>query len=98
MYGRASAFLLLFDLSRHDTFTNLDKLIQEVDKYAKPEALKFLVGCKSDIVPHQVRADEIAGYSETKGFQYFEVSAQNGSNIEALGEAVCRAFIAHSSK
>lgn len=96
LYGRANAFLILFDLSRKETFERLDEMNKEVDKYATENAVRILIGAKSDL-PSQVTPEEIQHYADSKNFKYLAVSSKNNTNVQSAVEAVCAEYLSRTS-
>lgn len=82
-YRQADAIVLVFDLSRSETFLQIPSWIKELrDHQAKEDTALILVGNKSDYIDHQVTRNEGEDMALAYGIKYFETSAFNGQNIE----------------
>ena len=55
--------------------------VQELNEKANPNILITLVGNKIDLDAHQVTKEEASEYANSKGLQYYEVSAKQNENI-----------------
>lgn len=82
-----SAFLLVFDLSRKSTFTNIENWIKTIKENTKPKFL-LLIGNKSDIEKREVDKEEIKSYCEKNTLNYIEISAKNNENVEKIFKEV----------
>ena len=83
-----SAFILVFDLTRPNTFKNIDHWIKTVKENTSPKFL-ILIGNKNDLV--EQRALEkyiILDYCKKHFFNYLEKSAKNNVNIEKMFKEV----------
>ena len=59
--------------------------LKNIEKYAKENVLKFLVGNKSDLSEQRVIKNEEANkFAEEHNLPYIETSAKDGINIEEL--------------
>jgi small GTP-binding protein len=76
------SFILVFDLSRKSTLTNLEHWIDIIKENTNPQLLCF-IGNKSDL-ESEITKEEIDKFSEKYGITYIEASAKNGSNIEEM--------------
>ena len=61
--------------------------LKYIEKYAKENVLKFLVGNKSDLVDNRVISQiEANNFAEEHNLPYIETSAKEGVNIDELFE------------
>ena len=84
-YKRADGILFVFDLTREETFQNIQFWINEMkdqsDDFTKVGLV--LLGNKSDLVDaKKVEIKEGMALANTLGTKYFETSAQSGYNIQ----------------
>lgn len=84
-YKRADGILFVFDLTRDETFQNIQFWINEMkdqsDDFTKVGLV--LLGNKSDLVDaKKVEIKEGMALANTLGTKYFETSAQSGYNIQ----------------
>ena len=49
-YRGAHAIAIVFDLTKLETFEHVKRWIEDINKYAKENVLKFLLGNKSDLI------------------------------------------------
>ena len=79
--------LLVFDISKRQTFDNLDRWLNEVRAFTKPEVCIILVGNKSDLAyKREVPQDEAVKYASQQKIPYFETSALAATNVEKVFE------------
>ncbi len=80
----ASGGLLVFDLSRFLTFTNLDDWITLL-RGVVPKAPIILVGTKADLPNRAVDREQIEEYVDTHQLlSYIETSSKTGKNVDEL--------------
>ena len=83
-----SAFILIFDLTRKNTFHNIDHWIKIIKENTSPKFL-ILIGNKSDLINERnIDKEIILDYCEKNLFNYMEISAKNNLNIEKLFKEV----------
>ena len=83
-----SAFILIFDLTRKNTFHNIDHWIQIIKENTSPKFL-ILIGNKVDLIKERnIDKEIILDYCEKNLFNYMEISAKNNLNIEKLFKEV----------
>lgn len=89
-YRGAHGALLVYDITRLDTFKRLDVWLKELREYVKHECVIVLVGNKSDLTElAEVKTEEALAYAKSLGIAFFETSALSASNIEqAFDEAI----------
>ena len=83
-----SAFILVFDLTRFNTFKSIENWINIIKENTIPKFL-ILIGNKSDLT--ELRAVEkniVLKYCKKHMFNYLEISAKNNINIEKLFKEV----------
>ena len=83
-----SAFILIFDLTRKNTFHNIDHWIKIIKENTSPKFMR-LIGNKSDLINERnIDKEIILDYCEKNLFNYMEISAKNNLNIEKLFKEV----------
>ena len=93
-YRGAHAIAIVFDLTKIETFEHVKKWLEDINKYAKENVLKFLIGNKSDLVQkRQVNFSDIRSFASRMNTTYFEVSAKNNENIDEFFEGATKIFI-----
>ena len=84
-YRGANAIIIVFDLTEQKSFLHIIEWLKHIEKYAKENVLKFLVGNKSDLVDNRVISKEEADkFAEEHNLPYIETSAKEGVNIDEL--------------
>jgi small GTP-binding protein len=99
-YEGASAFILLFDLSRPTTFININRWNQDIQNYftSKSNLLGYLVGNKSDLSNERmVKEIDALNMARALDLHYLEGSALTGRNIEQLFNNIAEALILQNS-
>lgn len=77
----SEAGLLVFDVSRRDTFDKIKKWHEEILKDSKKTSL-ILVGNKIDLIDQRdVTKEEAKALAKELGLSYFEISAKDGTGV-----------------
>ena len=82
-YRNISVAILVFDLSRKDTFNNVSKWLDNIIHYCKENTIIKLIGNKCDI-PSVITKHEINSLCRDYNIKYLEVSAKTNYNIESI--------------
>jgi small GTP-binding protein len=90
-YRNANIALLVFDLTRRETFFALERWAAEVKERAPANIALMLVGNKCDLGElRAISLDEAAQFRGRIGApHYFETSAKTGAGIERLFKTLC---------
>ncbi|KAK1597602.1 ras family protein [Colletotrichum navitas] len=84
----ASGALLVFDLSRKQTFQHVTDWLNDLRQIAEPDIVVILVGNKADLTQdennkREVTKEEAQEWAKRNGvFEYVETSAKSGENVE----------------
>lgn len=84
----ASGALLVFDLSRRQTFQHAIDWLNDLRQIAEPDIVIILVGNKADLTQQEenkreVTKQEAEDWAKTNGImEYVETSAKSGENVE----------------
>eukprot|EP01121_Diplochlamys_sp_Union-15-3_P015267 TRINITY_DN5011_c0_g3_i2.p1 TRINITY_DN5011_c0_g3~~TRINITY_DN5011_c0_g3_i2.p1 ORF type:complete len:209 (-),score=47.53 TRINITY_DN5011_c0_g3_i2:45-671(-) len=81
-YRGAQGVIVVFDVTKKDTFNNVVKWLQELERYASEDVKKLLVGNKIDLTPREVTPEEAKELAQKLGLDYVETSAKTSSNVE----------------
>ena len=74
--------ILVFDITNHETYENLNRWNQELLKYLGPKIQIMLVGNKTDKKHlRTVTTEEASQYAENHQFSYMETSAKDSNNV-----------------
>ena len=82
-YRGAVGALLVYDITKYQSFTNIEKWLSELKDNAEPHIAVMLIGNKSDL--KQLRAveqKEAIAFAEKHGIAFIETSALDSSNVE----------------
>ena len=83
--------ILVFDITNHETYENLNRWNQELLKYLGPKIQIMLVGNKTDKKHlRSVTTEEARQYAENHQFSYMETSAKEGTNVNELFEELLK--------
>jgi small GTP-binding protein len=80
-YSGAAGIIVVFDVTRRRSFTELSKWLQEADESIGTRVPILLVGNKTDLPDRAVPADEAKRWAEDNGFLYMESSAKTGDGV-----------------
>lgn len=84
-YDGAFGALVVFDLSRQQTFSGMKVWISEMRGILPDDIPKVILGNKSDLltdIGQVIDKNEVEEYSEDQGCIYIETSAKTGDNVE----------------
>jgi small GTP-binding protein len=96
-YRRAQGIVLVYDVTRKDTFTSLPQWLQSIDQYANPGTPVILAGNKSDLTP-AVECEEAESFAADRGLTLFLTSAANGEGIEDAFLSITQKAVSGASK
>ncbi|KXH76173.1 MAG: hypothetical protein AM326_07550 [Candidatus Thorarchaeota archaeon SMTZ-45] len=80
-YSGAAGIILVFDVTRRRSFTELSKWVQEADESIGVRVPMVCVGNKTDLPDRAVPSDEAKRWAEDQGFLYMESSAKTGEGV-----------------
>ncbi|ORX58280.1 putative rab-2,4,14, partial [Hesseltinella vesiculosa] len=84
-YRGAAGALLVYDISRRDSFENIPMWLADVRRHANPSTTVVLVGNKSDLKQRQVSTEEAEQFARENDIAFFiETSAKSASNVEEV--------------
>lgn len=81
-YRGAAGTLLVYDITRRETFDHLVRWLQEVRQNANPCMTIMLIGNKSDLERREVSVEEGAEFAKKHGLIFLETSAKTAQNVE----------------
>jgi len=82
-YRGAAGALLVYDITRRETFEHLTSWLEDCRKYSSSDITIMLIGNKSDLESsRQVSAQEAAAFAQTHGLVFLETSAKTAHNVE----------------
>jgi len=80
-YKDTQGILLVFDVNSRKTFESLDNWLKEASNYGAYNVIVVLCGNKIDISKRAVSEKEAKSWAASRGFLYFEASANSGENV-----------------
>eukprot|EP00923_Selenidium_pygospionis_P040075 GHVN01069408.1.p2 GENE.GHVN01069408.1~~GHVN01069408.1.p2 ORF type:complete len:211 (+),score=23.33 GHVN01069408.1:1399-2031(+) len=82
-YYRGSAgALLVYDITRRDTFLHITRWLTEVKENANPYLTILLIGNKCDMARREVETEEGIEFARQHGLIFLETSAKTAHNVE----------------
>lgn len=81
-YRGAAGALLVYDITRRDTFNHLNRWLDEVRQNSNPHMAIILIGNKCDLERREVSAEEGAQFARQNGLIFLETSAKTAKNVE----------------
>ena len=93
-YRGAHAIAIAFDLTQRISYEHVKRWMNDINKYAKEDVLKFLIGNKSDLInERKVYYEEARALASQMNTTYFEVSAKKDENINEFFEAATNIYL-----
>jgi len=88
-YKDTQALVLVFDVTKVDSFQALDGWLNEARKFGCPrDCPGALCANKCDLPRRAVAEEEGRRWAKANGFEYFETSASSGANVVEVFEHV----------
>lgn len=82
-YRGAAGALLVYDITRRETFTHLSTWLEDARQHANPNMTIMLIGNKSDLAHRRaVTTEEGAQFAKENGLIFLETSAKTSQNVE----------------
>ena len=93
-YRGAHGIVTVFDLTDRESFEHIGKWLDEINKYAKENVMRFLIGNKSDLVDkRQVQYEEARALSNRLNIYYVETSAKNNINVSDFFQIATKNYL-----
>ncbi|XP_075259533.1 ras-related protein Rab-43-like [Convolutriloba macropyga] len=91
-YRCANCVIVVYDVTRRETFMSLQHWLEDVDRYSGDNVLRVLIGNKCDTgEQREVSTTEAEDYHSAFQFaQFMETSAKDGTNIHELFMGIAR--------
>eukprot|EP01053_Blabericola_migrator_P009586 Blabericola_migrator_1__9585@NODE_522_length_7878_cov_137_466778_g399_i0_p7_GENE_NODE_522_length_7878_cov_137_466778_g399_i0NODE_522_length_7878_cov_137_466778_g399_i0_p7_ORF_typecomplete_len210_score24_89Ras/PF00071_22/1_2e66Roc/PF08477_13/1_1e25Arf/PF00025_21/6_6e19GTP_EFTU/PF00009_27/7_1e07FeoB_N/PF02421_18/6_7e07Gtr1_RagA/PF04670_12/4_2e06MMR_HSR1/PF01926_23/1_3e05RsgA_GTPase/PF03193_16/3_2RsgA_GTPase/PF03193_16/0_044AAA_22/PF13401_6/0_00034ATPase/PF06745_13/0_00069Septin/PF00735_18/0_00037S len=81
-YRGAAGALLVYDISRRETFNHLTRWLDEVRQNSNVNMTIVLIGNKCDLDRREVTTEEGAEFAQEHGLIFLETSAKTAQNVE----------------
>jgi len=87
-YRGAASAIIVYDISRRDTFEHVASWLEDCRKYSSPNIVVMLIGNKCDIAEsaRQVSTEEAQEFANKNGLTFLETSAKTAENVDQLFE------------
>ena len=84
-YHAADGIGIVYDVTRQDSFDSINSWLSDVEKLAKPDAMKILIGNKCDLTETKIISQD-QGFDIAKAFgiPFIETSAKTSENVDNL--------------
>jgi len=95
-YRGAHGVLLIYDITREETFDELDLWLLELRTVLSEEVPILLIGNKFDLIEEkgrQIESERVEDYSKEKKMFYVETSAKTGENVKEAFFGLSRRMI-----
>uniref|UniRef100_A0A803TDH2 RAB2B, member RAS onco family n=1 Tax=Anolis carolinensis TaxID=28377 RepID=A0A803TDH2_ANOCA len=85
-YRGAAGALLVYDITKRDTFNHLHTWLEDARKNSSSHIVIVLVGNKSDLEDQRVvQREEGEAFAREHGMVFLETSARTATNVEEVG-------------
>jgi len=92
-YRGAHGIIVVYDVTNPETFNNVQKWLQEIERYACETVHKLLVGNKCDLVTERkVSADDAREFADQLNLVFLETSAKDSTNVEEAFSKMARSI------
>ena len=98
-YKGAAGALLVYDITRRDTFTHVTKWLEEVKSNSSKSICIILIGNKKDLEDkRQVTYEEGENFAKENGLMFLETSAKTAYNVVEAFNLSAQAILNNMSK
>ncbi|TFG11588.1 MAG: GTP-binding protein [Promethearchaeota archaeon] len=95
-YKGAAGALLVFDLTREQTYTEIRKWLNEIKQISGEKIIFVLIGNKVDLIPHVgtvIDRKEAEAFAKKEGSIYIETSTNTGEHVDEAFSELTRRII-----
>jgi Ras-related protein Rab-1A len=84
-YRFVHGVILIYDITNMESFKALEAWLSEVERYAREDVCKLLVGNKCDLLDeHKVPYEIAKEFAQFHNLIFFETSAKDSLNVERV--------------
>lgn len=83
-YRGASGALLVYDISRRDSFIHLTKWLEDMRTHGSSKTVIMLVGNKADHARREVAFEEGERFANENGLMFLETSAKTADHVDEV--------------
>ncbi len=88
-YKKAVGALVVYDITKKQTFDGIDKWYQDIKENAEEEVVLMLVGNKADLKHlREVETQQAAEVAKNKNMAFIETSALDSTNVETAFQMI----------
>ena len=93
-YRGCHVVLIVYDVTSKKSFENVTTWVECVDKFAKSNVLRILVGNKTDLEDNRVISkEEGKKLAEENGLKFYEISAKTMNGLVEMFEYVAKEYV-----
>jgi len=93
-YRGCHVILVVYDVTERKSFQNVTTWVECIDKFAKSNVLRILVGNKTDLEDKRVvSTEEGKKLAEENGLKYYEISALKISGLHEMFEDIAKEYV-----
>ena len=97
-YKDAQGGLLVFDVATRESFDALEGWLAEAKEQGARDTVLLVCANKTDCKRRAVSEGEGRTWATSRGFEYFETSAKDGTNVTSMFEALFAAVTVNQSR
>jgi len=93
-YRGCHVILVVYDITDRKSFQNVTTWVECIDKFAKSNVLRILVGNKTDLEDKRVISnDEGKMLAQDNGLKYYEISALQLKGLHEMFEDIAKEYV-----
>ena len=93
-YRGCHVILVVYDVTERKSFQNVTTWVECIDKFAKSNVLRILVGNKTDLEDKRVvSTEEGKKLAEENGLKYYEISALKITGLHEMFEDIAKEYV-----
>lgn len=92
-YRQGQGIVLMFDLTEESSFLSLPQWLNDIQSNSDSNVCVVIVGNKIDLLKRKISKKQAQDFAEKDKLEYFEISAQNGINVDLLFEKIAHKVI-----